>query len=288
MNSGVSVALAALVVLGGGLGLFVFTSRMRRDSREAVGYLANETVDRDQATTITSDDAPLTGRDVERQAREAQRGVKTALVPFDPVPPPPPATWVAPDADLIGQTRRQFLNRGIVTVMVLALGSFGAAIIAFLWPPAGGGAGTKITAGKRDDLLSTLRTTKTPVYNAAGKFYLLEYSEAFLNESAAKSYRSDVYEGLRATNIIALWQKCPHLGCRVPWCASSQWFECPCHGSQYNKVGQKRGGPAPRGMDMYPTKLVGDQVVVDLALRAQGLPVGANTTGQEPEGPHCV
>ena len=43
--------------------------------------------------------------------------------------------------------------------------------------------------------------------------------------------------------IVALYQKCPHLGCRVPSCATSQWFECGCHGSQYNRVGEKKGGP---------------------------------------------
>ena len=43
--------------------------------------------------------------------------------------------------------------------------------------------------------------------------------------------------------LIASYQKCPHLGCRVPQCTSSQWFECGCHGSQYNRVGEKKGGP---------------------------------------------
>ena len=47
-------------------------------------------------------------------------------------------------------------------------------------------------------------------------------------------------------------QKCPHLGCRVPECATSQWFECQCHGSQYNRAGEKKAGPAPRGMDRHP------------------------------------
>ena len=36
-----------------------------------------------------------------------------------------------------------------------------------------------------------------------------------------------------------------------PSATSSRWFECPCHGSQYNQVGEKKGGPAPRGMDRF-------------------------------------
>ncbi|NNC42219.1 MAG: Rieske 2Fe-2S domain-containing protein, partial [Acidimicrobiia bacterium] len=49
-----------------------------------------------------------------------------------------------------------------------------------------------------------------------------------------------------AGGFTALWQKCVHLGCRVPWCASSQGFECPCHGSKYNAHGEYFAGPAPR------------------------------------------
>jgi cytochrome b6-f complex iron-sulfur subunit len=70
---------------------------------------------------------------------------------------------------------------------------------------------------------------------------------------------------------------------------SSQWFECGCHGSQYNQVGEKKGGPAPRGMDHFPLEFsaAGD-VTVDTGLIVQGMPIGTNTTGQEAEGPHCV
>ncbi len=45
---------------------------------------------------------------------------------------------------------------------------------------------------------------------------------------------------------------------------TSQWFECPCHGSQYNRAGEKKGGPAPRGMDRFGVDtLGGGNVVID-------------------------
>ena len=50
---------------------------------------------------------------------------------------------------------------------------------------------------------------------------------------------------------MPLYQRCVHLGCRVPFCESSKWFECPCHGSKYNGVGEYQLGPAPRGMDRF-------------------------------------
>ena len=75
----------------------------------------------------------------------------------------------------------------------------------------------------------------------------------------------------------------------MPQCVSSQWFECGCHGSQYNRVGEKKGGPAPRGMDHFPLEFsAANEVTVDTGTIVQGAPIGTNTTGQEAEGPHCV
>ena len=88
--------------------------------------------------------------------------------------------------------------------------------------------------------------------------------------------------------FVALYQKCPHLGCRVPWCQTSQWFECPCHGSKYNRVGEKKGGPAPRGMDRFSMEVDGTNIVVDTAVVVQGPPIGTDTTGQGQEGAACV
>ena len=50
---------------------------------------------------------------------------------------------------------------------------------------------------------------------------------------------------------MALYQKCVHLGCRVPFCQTSQWFECPCHGSKYNEAGEYQLGPAPTGLNRF-------------------------------------
>ena len=75
----------------------------------------------------------------------------------------------------------------------------------------------------------------------------------------------------------------------MPECKSSQWFECPCHGSQYNRVGEKKAGPAPRGMDHFVVTVgsSGD-VVIDTSRVITGAAIGTNTTGQEAEGPHCI
>jgi cytochrome b6-f complex iron-sulfur subunit len=63
--------------------------------------------------------------------------------------------------------------------------------------------------------------------------------------------------------LLALWQKCPHLGCTVPWEegfsftnaetgeSKKGWFRCPCHQSTYNDAGVRVYGPAPRSMDRF-------------------------------------
>ena len=56
-------------------------------------------------------------------------------------------------------------------------------------------------------------------------------------------------------NVRALYQRCPHLGCKPNPCLKNFWFECPCHGSRYDRLGIKalgaQYGPAPRSMDRF-------------------------------------
>jgi cytochrome b6-f complex iron-sulfur subunit len=88
--------------------------------------------------------------------------------------------------------------------------------------------------------------------------------------------------------LRALYQKCPHLGCRVPFCESSGRFECPCHGSVYNIIGEYITGPAPRGMDRFPISIRGSRVVVDTSSVAEGPPRGVLEGPTQPGGPSCL
>jgi Rieske Fe-S protein len=58
-----------------------------------------------------------------------------------------------------------------------------------------------------------------------------------------------------ALNVRALYQRCPHLGCKPKPCLRNFWLECPCHGSRYDRLGIKAAGaqygPAPRSMDRF-------------------------------------
>jgi cytochrome b6-f complex iron-sulfur subunit len=88
--------------------------------------------------------------------------------------------------------------------------------------------------------------------------------------------------------LVALFQKCPHLGCRVPFCESSGRFECPCHGSIYNIRGEYIQGPAPRGMDRFPIKVDGESVLVDTAGVIEGPPKGRTSAPTDAKGPSCI
>ena len=276
----IAIAVPVLVVLAG---VLLFAAARRRDTGSAEGVLSSETARRDRGPVELSEEGrPVHGREVERAAvlarRESAAPVKVAAEP--------PVAWVPPDEETLGVTRRQFFNRSIVVAFILGLSGFGASMLAFLWPSGTGGFGSKITVGSIKDIETAIDEGGGFAYYPEGRMWVTKYPSEALSKAQAV-YSPPELTGMEA-GLIALWQKCPHLGCRVPECASSQWFECGCHGSQYNRVGEKKGGPAPRGMDRFAMEVSGDQFTVDTSTVIEGPPIGTNTTGQEAEGPHCV
>ncbi|MFM2078328.1 MAG: hypothetical protein RJA49_2218 [Actinomycetota bacterium] len=273
----IAIAVGALVVL---FAIVLLTAARKSDVRGA-GALSRETRRRDKDAEI---DGPApTGREVERAATEARAA---GLVKAEPTAP---VAWVTPDPEQIGVNRRQFLNRATVTLMSAGLGTFAAAgFVAFLWPTAAPVFGGKVNVGKLDDILASIRSNAGFFYSSSARSYITQYPPEALPKAKGVPQYQPLLGGM-ADGIVAMYQKCPHLGCRVPQCTSSQWFECPCHGSQYNRVGEKKGGPAPRGMDHFAVTVgaAGD-VVIDTSTVITGAPIGTNTTGQEAEGPHCI
>jgi cytochrome b6-f complex iron-sulfur subunit len=61
--------------------------------------------------------------------------------------------------------------------------------------------------------------------------------------------------------IVTLYGVCTHLGCLPKW--QDDRFACPCHGSQYQLAGDYITGPAPRGLDMFPTTITFDDGSVE-------------------------
>lgn len=55
--------------------------------------------------------------------------------------------------------------------------------------------------------------------------------------------------------FVALYQVCTHLGCIPKWVEVNDRFECPCHGSKYQRDGHYISGPAPRSLDRFKTTI---------------------------------
>ena len=283
---GIGVVLLLAVV-----GLVV-TARQRPTTRR----VTRETRRRDHESASGADQgAPRhSARSREHPREEARARVDEARRAIEPSSAVPvttgkraPARYEPVDEEAVGVTRRQFFNRSILTGLGLGVGAFGVASLGFLWPSGAGGFGGKIQVGGISDVHAAFNMNQ-PFYNAAAKAYVVAYPKADLSKAKkVPAYTAPIIAGMEL-GYVALYHKCPHLGCRVPWCQSSQWFECPCHGSKYNRVGEKRGGPAPRGMDRFPLSVSGDTIVVDTSIIVPGPPIGTDTTGQAPEGALCV
>lgn len=269
------LVVAALVV--------VVASARRRDTGDAIGSLSRETLSRDRGEpqALASTEEPAS-REIERSAVLARTGggdiatrSDTELAPFVP-----------PEPEQVAVTRRQFFNRGIIAFFILGISGFGTAVLAMLWPRPTKGFGAALKLGSVAEIKDQIEANEGFLYFAEGRMWLTEYPASAVPK-AREVYSAAQLAGIEA-GVIALWQTCPHLGCRVPNCTSSQWFECPCHGSQYNQVGEKQGGPAPRGMDGFAMEISGGELTVDTGTIIEGRPIGVDTIGQEPEGPHCV
>ncbi len=278
------IAIAAAVVLAA----LAFMTLARRSDVRGAGALSAETVRRDRtaraSATASAESSTSRADQAEAAGVAARAGVALAPVQSDTGLTP----WIPPDPDALGVSRRQFFNRASISLMAAGFGTFGAAsFVAFLWPTKTGGFGGKVPVGRYDDIVSGIRTGNGFFYAPEARAWITEYPVDAVRK-AEGLYATSLIPGMQK-GLIASYQKCPHLGCRVPQCLSSQWFECGCHGSQYNRVGEKKGGPAPRGMDHFPlTFSAADEVTVDTGTIVQGMAIGTNTTGQEAEGPHCV
>lgn len=269
------------------LGLFALAvvGILAEGHRRPTAHLDRQAIRRDRSQTATEHAAQPSGTAVATLEEDARQRAETTRRELEPRPARPPVQYVPVDEDELGLTRRQFFNRGILTGLGIFTAGFGVAMLGFLWPQRSGGFGAKVTVGSEADVKDAF-SKKLPFYNASAKTYLVPYPRDEV-PNATKVYDPRIVNGMEQ-GYVALYQRCPHLGCRVPWCETSQWFECPCHGSKYNRVGEKRGGPAPRGMDRFPLEVSGGAITVDTGEIIQGPPIGTDTTGQAAEGAPCV
>ena len=182
-----------------------------------------------------------------------------------------------------GVSRRQFFNRALTATFGSFLAVLGIELLAFMWPRLKGGFGASIDAGAVTDLLAATRTPDggvVPAFIPEAKAYVVPVNEATCPPSSrAKS--------VAAGGLMALYQRCVHLGCRVPWCATSQGFECPCHGSKYDGIGEYFGGPAPRNLDRFMVEVINARFIIHTGDILQ-TPRAPTRSVAYPQGPSCI
>lgn len=66
----------------------------------------------------------------------------------------------------------------------------------------------------------------------------------------------------RYDEIVAISNRCVHVGCPVRYVAAAQSFVCPCHGGVYNFRGIRVGGPPPRPLDRFYTLIRDGRVLL--------------------------
>lgn len=180
-----------------------------------------------------------------------------------------------------GVTRRQFFNRALSGTFFAFLGLIGINSLAFFWPKLSGGFGTDVDAGTVSDIQSQTIAPDgsiVPVFIPEARAYVVPAPAV-----------PDSMQGsnVEAAGLMALFQRCVHLGCRVPWCATSQGFECPCHGSKYSSIGEYFAGPAPRNLDRFVVELQNDRFIIKTGTIIQ-TPRAQILTISYPRGPSCI
>ena len=176
-----------------------------------------------------------------------------------PVPRPYGVVETKPIGEL---SRRAFMRRMLgVGTGILALEFIGGSI-AFLWPQLRAGLGARFSVGTVADIVA-----KQPSFASGWPYAVGPARSLLINVPAAMELALGHEASVpnpTAAQLLALYRKCPHLGCQVPGlCDELKRFTCRCHGSTYNILGEKlKVGPAARGMDRFAVEIGANGVVV--------------------------
>lgn len=141
-------------------------------------------------------------------------------------------------------SRRDFLKLAWAFFGGIAALETAGIFMAYLQPRlAEGEFGSEINAGKVEDYPPN---SVTHITN--GRFYVVRLGDG---------------------GFLAVYHRCTHLGCTVPWDANQQKFVCPCHSSEFDMSGDVKNPPAPRPLDLFALSIVDGNVMVDTSTPIQ-------------------
>jgi cytochrome b6-f complex iron-sulfur subunit len=185
-------------------------------------------------------------------------------------------------------SRRRFLRRSMLAVWGISTAAAVAGALDMLYPTLSGQFGAALTVGKKSDFPPSL--PKGFNLGTAGVFHAITARTYIIHLAAGTPFLlqgSDLENLMNNQNIvkdqdgsywIALYQRCVHLGCTVPFRNDCDSFKCPCHGSHYNIDGEYLDGPAPRSLDRFTLSFSGEDVIVNTGVLNSSVLHPDNTT----------
>lgn len=276
----------AIVAIIGAIGAFAIAFKRSQPERDPLEGLSAETRKADRSLAgVRVEPIATTAEEVEETeevAVEVEAEVEEPTEESHGVEVVKEERVVEVSTEESGVSRRQFFNRALLATFGSFLALMGVDSLAFLWPKLSGGFGADIDAGAVSDLQAQSVTPDgsiIPVFIPEARAYVVP----------APTSLSEQFEGrgVEAAGMMALFQRCVHLGCRVPWCAPSQGFECPCHGSKYNAIGEYFAGPAPRNLDRFVVESIGGRFIIKTGTIIE-TPRSAILSINFPQGPSCI
>lgn len=165
-----------------------------------------------------------------------------------------------------GISRREILRGSLAAGIGVWLLEVTAGSIGFLWPNLVGKFGGEVKIGTLDDVKTA--NSSLPIDQGFPAYFSAARAFVVLIDPSQQRFipGEDTIGDGRALNVRALYQRCPHLGCKPNPCLKNFWMECPCHGSRYDRLGIKAAGaqygPAPRSMDRFGIRVEGDGTLV--------------------------
>ena len=209
--------------------------------------------------------APAEGRQ-KKETAAAPAAERRPARPGEGASPAGPSTAVVPAGRQVGQpavSRRSILRFGFWSGLGAMLAGMAACGVDLLYPRGVTGFGGRVSVEPGE---VPQPGEKRPIQR--GRFWLVNLTEE---------------QG--GPGLLALWWKCPHLGCTVPWketfiwpdpttgADKQGWFRCPCHGSTYTDAGIRVFGPAPRSLDTMKLEVGSDgRISVDTGSTTNGGP----------------
>jgi cytochrome b6-f complex iron-sulfur subunit len=170
-------------------------------------------------------------------------------------------------------SRRRFLRRSMLAVWGVSTTASVAGALYMLYPGLSGQFGSPQVVGKRSDFAAAVpdkfAQNQAGVFRVpAARTWLVHLSKdtQFLlsgQDLSGQLSSENVFQDKDGSYWIALYQRCVHLGCTVPFRDDCVSFKCPCHGSHYNVTGEFLDGPAPRSLDRFEVTFNGDDLTVN-------------------------